>query len=439
MALTEAEELELIWLLEREAAEEVSPRFEEWRNYYRYKFAYGGRGAGSKSWSTASLLVQRADQIETKILCVREIQKSIEESSYELIKKTIERLWYKDWDFTKTHIINRRTGSKFSFGGIRDLKAAGQLKSYEGYDILFAEEAAPISKEAWRIILPTFRKPGSEIWGVFNREEELDPCFELFCSNPRPNSCILALKPGKIDNPWFTKELEDEMRVDYERDPDDAEHVWGGEPRKQGFKSIMSRALIRQSMDRVLEDSEGGFEVGIDVARFGDDDTEIYVRKGMRVVDHKTISKQDGVFIAKEAAAMVKHNPVVPIKVDATGVGASVVDQLKQLNMKVIPIDFGASAVDKDKYESIATEMWFDFPINEADIPDDPQLMRELAGRQYDYDKKSRRMVESKKKFKDRYGKSPDKADALILCFYTKKNILFDEKTRNDMKARRRR
>ena len=84
-----------------------------------------------------------------------------------------------------------------------------------------------------------------------------------------------------------------------------------------------------------------------------------------------------------------------------------------------IQVNFGGTAQDEDKYDSAASEMWFEFPIEEADISNDQQLMNELSGRLYEYDKKGRRMIESKKKFKERYKKSPDKADAILLTYYT--------------------
>ena len=95
---------------------------------------------------------------------------------------------------------------------------------------------------------------------------------------------------------------------------------------------------------------------------------------------------------------------------------------------------------DKDKYADIVTEMWFNLKnvLDEIDIPNDPQLMRELAGRQYSYDNKNRYKIESKLEYKKRYGKSPDKADALILTFYQGGSIMTGE-ARNAMASRRRR
>lgn len=419
--LSDQEVKELCNLLERERKEKVAPKFETWRNPARYKIAYGGRGAGAKSWSAASLLVQKAEYEKTKVACLREIMKSLEESVYSLVKNTVERLGYSGWHFTKEYIENEKNGSHFIFRGLKDLRAANQIKSLEAYDIFFVEEAAPVSHESWSILLPTLRKSGSELWAVFNREEEMDPVYERFVVNERKNSCILKLDPGKTDNPWWEETtLPQEMAEDFKYDEDEAIHIWHGEPRKQGFKAILSRAKIRQAMDRNIEEPEGIISIGCDPADFGDDKTEIYKRKGFRIMDHKELSVSDGITIANEIGGMINRDPSFPVRIDTTGIGTSARDQSINLGLKVFPINFAESGTDKDKYADIVTEMWFNLKeiIDEIDIPDDPELMRQLAGRQYGYDGKGRYKIEPKSEYKKRYGKSPDKADALILAFY---------------------
>lgn len=407
----------------RKELEKVAPKFEEWRNHYTYKIAEGGRGAGSKSWSCASLLIQKytKSQKQLQCLCVREFMNSLAESSYNLLVKTINRLGYGPiWEITKEYIKNRVTGSYFIFRGLRDLRTAEQLKSYEGFDDLFADEAAGISMESWEIIVPTLRKADKEIWVVYNRDQDLDPCHEYFVVNRRPNTSYLHLEPGPIDNPWWDQtSLPEDMEADYKRDPDRAEHIWKGLPKKQGTRSAISRVLIREAMDRILDDDDNGIiQVGIDVARFGDDRTVMYKRKGMKVIDSLELKSMDTNQVTYESWNFVGQDSSVPILIDV-GYNPGVADRLEELGAWVIQVNFGGVAENPDKYDSMASEMWFEFPIGEADIPNDQELMNELSGRLYDYDKKGRKMIESKKKFKERYGYSPDKADALLLCFLT--------------------
>ena len=412
---------DLCELLEQKEREKVAPKFEAWREAARYKIAYGGRGAGAKSWSAASLIVQMAERKTIRVACLREIMKSLEESVYSLIQNTIERLGYSGWKITKEYIENTKNGSHFIFRGLKDLRAANQIKSLESYDIFFVEEAAPVSHESWSILLPTLRKAGSELWAVFNREEEMDPVYERFVVNERKNSIILKLEPGPIDNPWWNETtLPQEMAEDFKYDEDEAIHVWYGEPRKQGFKAVLSRAKIRQAMDRNIVNPEGITSIGCDPADNGDDKTQIYKRKGLKVIGHSFLPLSDGIDIANEIGSMINKDPSIPVRIDTTGIGTSARDQTRKLGMTVLPINFAENANDKDKYANIVTEMWFNLKeiIDEIDIPNDPELMRELSGRQYKYDKKGRYLIEPKEAFKKRYGKSPDKADALILTFY---------------------
>ena len=154
--------------------EKVTPKMEQFRQPMRIKIAHGGRGAGAKSWSAASLLIQKAHREKLRVCCFREVQKSIEESSYRLMADTIHRLRYKGWKVTSQY-IDSPCGSHIIFRGLVDMRAADQMKSLEGYDIFWLEEAADISKESLQILIPTLRKEGSELWATLNRKKEKDP------------------------------------------------------------------------------------------------------------------------------------------------------------------------------------------------------------------------------------------------------------------------
>jgi phage terminase large subunit len=434
---TERDQDEWDWLQEQELLEFIHKPFDQWKKPFRYKIAYGGRGAGAKSWTTVNLLVQIADKQTRKVLCVREVQKSIEHSIKGLIEATIKRLRYPGWRITDKYIKNMKNGSIFIFNGLNDMSSE-DLKSYESFDILFAEEAAPISYQSWRTILPTFRKKGSEIWALFNRDKEIDPVYDIFVMHERKNSCVLALRPGPIDNPyWFEGTLQAEMEESYKFDPDDAAHEWEGLPRNQNTNSIIKRTAIREAMIRDIKDPEGAEEAGVDVARFGDDSTEMFRRKGMKIVKHKTMKKANTGEVARAVWAFIDMRKDILIKIDE-GYNPGVIDVLKELGASVIPISFGGKANDSDHYANIVSEMWFTFPIDEVDIPDDPDLMNQLADRRYKFDKASRKMVESKDDYKKRAkGKSPDAGDALLLTYYNGKNTLFSDDIRKQMRELR--
>jgi phage terminase large subunit len=435
--LTEQEQIELLTLLEQAELERVSPKMERFREPWRIKIAHGGRGAGAKSWSVASLLIQRAHREILRICCFREIQKSLEESSYRLMVDTINRLRCPGWKITKES-LDSPAGSHIIFRGLVDMRAADQMKSLEGYDIFWLEEASAISKESISVLLPTLRKTSSELWATLNRDMENDPIMAELWDADRDDILRIELQPGKADNPWFPAILQAEMETAYRINPDDAIHTWGGAPRKQGDNAVMSRVAIRAAMNRTAEETEPD-EIGVDVARFGDDKTVMYRRRGFKTVAHKKYIKKDIPFIADAAWDFAGRSSQIPIKVDDTGLGGGVTDILKRLGAMVIPVNFGGTPHNKNKYDTAADEMWFEFPVDEVSIPDDPDLMMELSGRLYDYDKRGRRKVEAKKLFKERFGRSPDKADALLLAYYAGNHRTLPKVYQQQMENRRKR
>ena len=432
--LTKRQEDELLTMILQQEREAVIPKLDCFRQPMRIKLTKSGRGTG-KSWSISSLLIQMAHRTPLRIGCFREIQKTLQESSYALMRQTITRLGYSGWKITDES-IESACGSRIIFRGLKDIRAAGQVKGLEAFDIFWLEEAATISHDSLRMLLPTLRKPGSELWASWNPETDNDPIDERLWNSTRDDAFRIWLNPGVEDNPYWGPELQKEMEEDYKRDPDEAEHTWGGQPRKQGQRAVMSRAAIRQAMDRELY-PEGVIQICCDVARFGDDRTELYKRKGLVTIDHKEFVKQDTMKTAYECWDMAGRDPSVPIVIDDTGVGGGVSDRLRELGAKVIAVNFGSSPLEKDRFTSVADELWFNFPIDEVDIPDDRVLMAELSGRQYDYDSKGRRKIEPKDVYKKRCGKSPDRADALLLAYFSGEGMAFPDDIRDAMRQRR--
>jgi len=191
-------------------------------------------------------------------------------------------------------------------------------------------------------------------------------------------------------------------------------------------------------MDRTIVDPEGSISIGCDPADMGDDKTQIYKKKGLKIIDQKQINFSTGKVVANAIGQMIKFDPSREVRIDGTGIGTSTRDFCQELGLKTIPIHFAESARDKDKYANAAAEMWFKFgellEEGEIDIPDDPELMQELAGRKYKYDKKGRYILEDKKEFKKRIGRSPDKGDACVLCFYQGGNVMLSDKARGFMR-----
>ena len=191
----------------------------------RYKVAYGGRGS-SKSWTVAQLLIIKAYQSETRILCAREMQRSISDSVMQLLADTIDRLGLRSFFDVQVSSIKGANGSRFIFEGLRS--NITKIKSMEGIDIVWVEEAEAVSFTSWETLIPTIRKPNSEIWVTFNPRDELDDTYDRFVVNP-PKESIVA-KVNWQDNPWFPEELRKEK--DHMKAKDDTLYrwIWEGEP-----------------------------------------------------------------------------------------------------------------------------------------------------------------------------------------------------------------
>lgn len=195
----------------------------------RYKVFYGGRG-GRKSWEFAQALLARTYTGKLRVLCARELQNSISDSVHKLLSDRIRALGLYPYFKITQNAITSFTGSEFAFKGLRANKE--ELKSMEGVDICWVEEAVDVSAESWDILLPTIRKAHSEIWISFNPNEETDETYQRFVAHPRPDSLIK--KVTWRDNPDFPEVLRQEMNFDRANDYDRYRHVWEGDFRKGG-------------------------------------------------------------------------------------------------------------------------------------------------------------------------------------------------------------
>lgn len=200
----------------------------------RYKVAYGGRGA-AKSWSIARALLILAAQQRLRVLCTRELQGSIQDSVHKLLKEQIEALGFGQLFDVQQSTIRAANGSEFIFTGIRS--NVTKIKSMEGIDICWVEEAEKVSAESWDILVPTIRKAGSEIWVSFNPHDEKDPTYQRFVVKPPPTARVVEV--GWQDNPWLPRELKAELEYLQRVDPEAFDHVYGGKPRKFGVAQIL--------------------------------------------------------------------------------------------------------------------------------------------------------------------------------------------------------
>lgn len=194
--------------------------FEAWR----YKVYWGGRGA-AKSWNFAKALLVLGMQKPLRILCARELQISITDSVHKLLADQIVTDGLAEfYEVQKTTIIGIN-GTTFLFKGLKH--NATEIKSTEGVDICWVEEAEKVSENSWELLVPTIRKEGSEIWVSFNAKNPTDATYKRFIFNKRPDA--LVRKVSWRDNPFFGGVLEAERLHSQKTEPEAYEHIWEGE------------------------------------------------------------------------------------------------------------------------------------------------------------------------------------------------------------------
>ena len=173
------------------------------------------------------MLVERSIIDKTDAVCVREIQKSLAQSVKKLIENKIDAMGVSDRFKVTENSIKSDLGGVIISQGMQN-HTADSIKSLEGYDVAWVEEAQSLSQRSLDLLRPTIRKPGSELWFSWNPSLETDPVDAfLRCDNPPPDSAVVRVNYG--DNPWLPEVLRAELEYDKRRDPDKYAHVWLGE------------------------------------------------------------------------------------------------------------------------------------------------------------------------------------------------------------------
>lgn len=190
---------------------------------------YGGRGGG-KSFAVAIALLILGSQRPLRILCTREIQKSIRDSVFRLLCDQIKAMQM-EWFYTITDSeIRGKNGTLFIFSGLQQ-HTVDQLKSFEGCDMVWVEEAHSVSQKSWDVLIPTIRKAGSEIWMTLNPDMDTDATYLSFVQTD--SSDTWKQEVNWRDNPWFPEELNAEReKFQRNRPVDEYEHIWEGKPRR---------------------------------------------------------------------------------------------------------------------------------------------------------------------------------------------------------------
>jgi phage terminase large subunit len=211
---------------------------------YRYKGAFGGRG-GAKSWGFATALLIQGAQQPLRIGCGREIQKSISDSVHQLMKDRIQSIGLEKQYKVRETYIEGSNGTLITFHGLRH--NIQNIKSLEGCDRFWVEEAEAVSKTSWDTLIPTIRKPGSEIWLTWNPDLEEAETHQRFVVSPPPSAKII--KMTWRDNPYFPDVLRQEKDYLKQKDPSAYENVWEGH-----CKAAVAGAIFAKELQRAAEE-----------------------------------------------------------------------------------------------------------------------------------------------------------------------------------------
>lgn len=316
---------------------EIFPAFQEFLQPARFKVAYGGRGS-AKTRTFITLLVTNCLYFGWRIVAFREIMKSLDDSIYaEVVAEINRRNINQHFNILRSEIQCVTSGGVFKFDGL--YRNQQKIKGYANFDCAFVEEAANVTETSWKMLIPTLRKEGSEIWCAFNPESPLDDTYKRFVTQRKypdykdgKRYCIVK-KINYTENPRFPKELQDDMELMYESDPDLARHVYGGEPVANSDLSIVPPAWIDAAIDihKYLNfEPSGSKKVSLDVADEGADYNALAVLHGQVFTCLDEWKDKDPNSAAVKTWDLALAVGAEEIIFDAIGVGAGAKGELRQ-------------------------------------------------------------------------------------------------------------
>jgi phage terminase large subunit len=220
------------------------PKLKGLFNPARYKVLYGGRGSG-KSYAAASALLIEAAQKPLRVLCAREVQKSLKQSVHTLLVDQIQTLNLGYFYTVTESEIRGINGSVFTFSGLAS-HTVESIKSMANINRCWVEESQSVSKKSWEILIPTIRAPDSEIWITMNPDLDTDETYVRFILNPPPDTFIVNLNWS--DNPWFPLVLEKERQHCLKSDPKSYANIWDGKP-----KTVVDGAIYADEFQEMVD------------------------------------------------------------------------------------------------------------------------------------------------------------------------------------------
>lgn len=400
----------------------------------RLKILHGGRGSG-KSMGVAEYVIARATTSKIRVLCCREIQKSIRESAKQLLAETIERLGLSEhWRILESELrcVN---GSEIVFEGLH--RNLTKIKGFQGISICWVEEGESVSKESFDVLFPTIREEDSEIIITFNPRFASDPAYQLILNPP---SFAWIQEVNWYDNPLFPEVLRLEMEECKRLNPDDYAWIWEGKPMGQGANALIQAALVHEAMNRLpLREVEKPLVVGLDVARFGDDESVAVGVRGFEIVFVRKVRGLDTVALAEWARGIFYEYSPKAFCIDSAGSAGCfdlVHSQLSRV-CKIVPFN-GANKPTRPEFHNARTDSWAfvrDWLRDGGALTRD-SWWHDCESVTYRFTPANKKLLESKQDLKLKIGHSPDEVDALAMAIWppaiaeaarTEEEVYFDQ------------
>jgi phage terminase large subunit len=230
---------------------EVAPVFEPLLEPSRYKGAWGGRGSGKSQFFADAIIIECLRRPGLRVLACREIQKSLKESAKRLIESKIEDYGLGTLFDVQAAEIKTPGGGLIAFAGLQD-HTSESIKSYEGFDVAWVEEAQTVSQRSLNLLRPTIRKPGSELWFSWNPRFDSDAVDQMLRGEQTPTSAIVV-RANWCDNPWFPDELEQERQDCIRMQPEQYDHIWEG-----GYVTAVDSAYFARSLAEARQEGRIG-------------------------------------------------------------------------------------------------------------------------------------------------------------------------------------
>ena len=428
-----------------------------WSKPSRGKVLHGGRGS-SKSWDAAARLVWITQSVKVRALCTRMFQNKIEESVYNLIKSQAERFGVANqYDFQKSKIIHKRTGSEILFYGLA--RNIDEIKSLEGIDILWMEEAHNLTEAMWDTLEPTIiRNAGSEVWVIFNPRLRGDFAYQRFVVDPPTGYIVRQINYN--ENPFLDDGMIAAIEEMERKDPEKKRLVYDGVPDNDDDQAVIKSTWLESAVDAHIKlgvNITGSRRIGFDVADDGGDMNAMCESYGILCEDiSEWKGLEDKLLMSCDRVYSRATKLGADITYDSIGVGASAGARFSELNEGKFPAvqyrkfnagakvinpdrDYMPNTKNKDHFSNLKAQAWWlvadrlrathmavtegaDFDPAEiisisANCSQLEKLISELSTPHRHFDSAGRVKVESKQDLAKRDIKSPNLADAFIMAY----------------------